>query len=173
MTEGTDISVSRRAFLKLGGRAAPDVLRPPGTNAALLTEHCKGCSACVDACPEQIIVAGAGNFPVLDFSRGACTFCAACADACPSGAFSKDIVPQWSWKAGITSACLSLQGISCRACEDACEPRAIRFRLAPGGKSEPVLDQHQCTGCGACAYQCPAAAVTFTRVEPNKEEDPA
>ncbi|WP_434051479.1 MAG: ferredoxin-type protein NapF [Roseibium sp.] len=173
MPERTDISVSRRAFLKLDTRAEPETLRPPGTNAALLSEYCKGCGACVEACPEQIIVAGTGNFPVLDFTKGACTFCGACVDACPSGAFSRDVYSQWSLKAVITDTCLSLQGISCRACEDACEPAAIRFRLAIGGKSEPLIDPHQCTGCGACAYHCPAAAVTFKRTEPNKEEDPA
>lgn len=173
MSEGTGIAVSRRAFLKLGGHADPDAMRPPGTNAALLSEYCKTCGACAQACPEQIIVLGKGNYPVLDFALGACTFCGACADACPSGAFSSEVEPEWLWKAEVTSTCLSLQGISCRACEDACEPAAIRFRLAIGGKSEPLIDQHQCTGCGACAYQCPAAAVTFKRTQPNREEDPA
>ncbi|WP_306146236.1 ferredoxin-type protein NapF [Roseibium sp. MMSF_3412] len=173
MSERSDISVSRRAFLKLSTRAEPETVRPPGTNAALLSEYCKSCGACMEACPEQIIIAGSGRFPVLDFTRGACTFCGGCLEACPSGAFSEDIYAEWSWKAEVTDACLSLQGVSCRACEDACDPRAIRFRLALGGKSEPLIDPHQCTGCGACAYQCPAAAVTFKRTEPNKKEKPA
>ena len=33
----------------------------------------------------------------------------------------------------------------CRTCEDVCEPRAIRFKLALGGKSEPLVEFDQCT----------------------------
>jgi ferredoxin-type protein NapF len=66
----------------------------------------------------------------------------------------------------ITNSCLSLNGISCRACEDACDPRAIRFRLMTGGRATPVLDEALCTGCGECAYTCPAGAVAFEKAEP-------
>lgn len=78
-------------------------------------------------------------------------------------------MPDWPWTATITDTCLSLGGISCRACEDACEPRAIRFRLMTGGRAAPTLDPEQCTGCGECAFTCPTGAVSFEQRDPVTE----
>jgi len=145
------------------------VMRPPGAQAAF--DHlCDDCGACARACPQKIIRHAEGGGPVLDFSRGACTFCGDCARACPTGALVAEAQTDWPWRAVILPSCLSRQGISCRACEDACEPRAIRFRLETKGRAVPVLATDICTGCGECAAACPAGAVTFERALPESAE---
>ncbi|MCA0942139.1 ferredoxin-type protein NapF [Yangia mangrovi] len=164
---------SRRDFLRgQVSRPAAPLMRPPGAQTGF-SQLCNGCGACASACPEAIIIRHEGpagrSTPVVDFSKGACTFCGACAEACDTGALSAQAVPDWPWRAIITDSCLSLGGISCRSCEDACEPRAIRFRLMTGGRAAPVLDSAQCTGCGDCAATCPAGAVTFEQPAPAAE----
>lgn len=160
---------SRRDFLR--GNLAPDetdLIRPPGSRGDF-PSLCDRCGKCTEACPEGIILQGRGRLPLLDLSKGACTFCGDCARACPTGALLAEHVADWPWRAEIGPACLSLRGIACRACEDACEPRAIRFRLMTAGRAVPELDPDRCTGCGACAFTCPAGAVRFRRDPPAAE----
>lgn len=161
----TAANPSRRNFLR-GKISETDavVMRPPGATArfdALCTE----CGKCAEACPENIIVTGKDRRPLVDFNMGSCTFCADCVDFCPEDALDLASLADWHWKAVIGEQCFSLQGITCRTCEDVCELRAIRFRPAVGGKSQPNLDMAQCTGCGECAYSCPARAITFAKME--------
>ncbi len=164
---------SRRNFLR-GQLSRPEEpeMRPPGAQPGF-AQRCSGCGACARACPEAIVVPKRTNdatpMPVVDFTRGACTFCGACAEACDTGALLPESVSDWAWTAAIADTCLSLAGISCRACEDACEIRAISFRLMTGGRAAPVLDAALCTGCGACAFTCPAAAVSFEQRQPLTE----
>lgn len=164
---------SRRNFLR-GQLSRPEgpLMRPPGAQARF-SQLCTGCGDCLRACPEAILIRQPGPpgpaLPLVDFSRGACTFCGACAEACETGALRPEAVPDWPWTATITDTCLSLGGVSCRACEDACESRAIRFRLMTGGRAAPTLDPAQCTGCGECAFTCPAGAVSFEPRAPATE----
>ena len=168
---------SRRDFLRgQPTRPSAPLMRPPGAQPGF-SQLCNGCGACARACPEALIIRheirhegpAGGSTPVVDFSKAACTFCGACAAACETGALRSEAVSDWPWRAVITDSCLSLNGISCRSCEDACAPRAIRFRLMTGGRAAPVLDTAQCTGCGACAATCPAGAVAFERPAPVAE----
>lgn len=155
---------SRRDFLRGAfGARETDVLRPPGFDPQQFSALCRDCDACHAVCPEQIIVADSKGKARLDFNAGECTFCGACAEACPTGALLTERVPDWPWKAQIAASCLSLNGTACRSCQDACDAGAIRFTLMPGGKAQPVLDQAQCTGCGACVFICPAQAVDVVR----------
>lgn len=161
---------SRRNFLR--GQAnghGPSLMRPPGAQPDF-TDLCEECGGCVRACPEGIAILHDRGGPVLDFTRGACTFCGECTRACGTGALSEESKSPWPWYATVTEGCLSLNGISCRACEDACDPRAIRFRLMTGGRAVPVIDEELCTGCGVCAYTCPAGAVAFEKAEPMTME---
>lgn len=105
---------------------------------------------------------GDGGFPDIDFNRGGCTFCGACSRACRYDAINGTDSPAWSIKATIGPACLEEKGITCRACGEACEARAIRFFLRVGGGAELRLDEQTCTGCGNCVAVCPVNTVTVS-----------
>lgn len=159
--------LSRRDLLKGHAKREIPLMLPPGA-VNRFSRLCDGCGACAEACPTGII--RRGTPPVVDFSRGACTFCGDCIAACTTGALKPEGLPDWPWRGVIGSTCLSLQGVTCRACEDSCDLRAISFRLMTGGRSAPVLDQSQCSGCGECAFTCPATAIRFEQVAiPEKE----
>lgn len=160
----------RRNFLRgRFSRIDTNVMRPPGSVAGM-EDLCTGCGDCARACPEAIIALDGDRRPVVDLMRGACTFCGECARACPSAALDPALSRDWPWRAQVSQSCLSVQGVFCRACEDSCDPLAIRFRLAPGGVSTPMIDLGQCNGCGACATVCPSRAIGFKRWQPDTYE---
>ncbi|WP_246036091.1 ferredoxin-type protein NapF [Aliishimia ponticola] len=160
----------RRNFLRGRFRQSDGLaMYPPGAQDAF-AELCTNCGDCATACPEGIIVKTGSAHPIVDFTRGACTFCGECSAACPSGALLAENITLWPWRATIQTNCLSFQGITCRACEDACEPRAIRFRLMTAGRAIPEIDTGQCSGCGECAFTCPAQAVRFEHVDHAEKE---
>lgn len=170
MSRDPHFSASRRAFLKLSNKTKDVPVRPPWSDEASIAAHCTGCGDCAAACPENIIMLTDHRRPVLDFDAGACTFCKACAEACPTEALDCARELDWPWKAEVQDTCLSLQGVTCRSCEDACEPSAIRFKLALGGKSAPLVDDDQCTGCGTCAHSCPVNAIRLNPHETQREK---
>lgn len=133
-------------------------------------ELCDQCGACARACPERIIGRDGGGYPILDFTHGACDFCAKCREACETGALSGDVA--WPWRIRISAACLSLNAVQCRACQDHCDEGAIRFRLVPGGCAEPQIDADLCTGCGGCIAPCPVKAITPVRTSKTTEVRP-
>ena len=153
-------AVSRAALLRggFGRRDAP--IRPPWVHdAASFTDLCERCGACQAACEAGIVATGRGGFPEIDFRAGACSFCGRCADACRSGALQRTGEAPWSVTARIAAGCLAVQGVVCRLCEERCEQRAIRFRLALGGYALPEIDAEACNGCGACVSACPSQAI--------------
>lgn len=157
--------LGRRAFLRGGSR--PPQKRPPwSVDESRFAEACDRCDLCARACPERLIVKGDGGFPVVEFRRGGCTFCGDCVQACPRGALDRqafaEAAPPWALTAAIGDRCLLPRGVECRVCGDHCEPRAIRFRPAVGGKVQLILDGEACTGCGGCVRPCPAGAITIT-----------
>ncbi len=156
---------SRRAFLSVRTiREDRSIVRPPGSEVPGFVDLCTKCGDCVESCPENVIAIGADGFPVLQAIEGPCTFCGDCARSCPTDALQIERLSDWPWRAAITStSCLSMNGVSCRVCQDNCEQNAINFRLQPGGRAEPSLDTDACTGCGACAALCPVDAVTLKR----------
>lgn len=164
---------SRRAFL-FGGEPAPSVdtaFRPPWALREVFADRCTGCGACVPACPEGIVALDEKSRAVVDFRRGAglCSFCGACAEACPEPVFAAPAVraatPPWTLRAAIGDDCLTRDGVMCQTCKDACGHGAIRFVYAAGRIPEPSVDVDRCTGCGACAAPCPAAAIEIQRIE--------
>ncbi len=148
------MAVSRRQLLRGDFAGRQRVLRPPGAlDEAAFVEVCTACRECIVACPEAIIIAGAGRYPELDFSRGACSLCGRCAEHCPTGAL-QTAVAGWRQWAEITAACLEQQGVACGSCVDPCPVQAISWRHL-------AIDAERCTGCGACYRACPASAIAI------------
>lgn len=158
---------SRRAFLR-GAFAEKDALRPFGSVADdLFTDICTKCGDCSAACPEAVISADRDGFPVFDPNLGACTQCGVCVIVCETGALTEG--QPWLWKANAKAACLSLNGVQCRTCQDFCDAGAISFRLQTGGISEPQINLDLCVGCGGCASSCPIGAIELVKTKPQPE----
>ena len=146
-------------------------MRPPGAQAGdTFYDLCTKCDECIKDCPEAIIIRDADGLPEVNLNLGECTFCGICASVCEPGA----ILPAdgWNWRAQPNSACLSLQGVTCRTCEDQCEQKAIRFRPQVGGRADITFDSDLCVGCGACAAACPVDAISFFEPKQQSEEQP-
>lgn len=157
------ISISRVQFLRGDVRGERAPLRPPWTLfEAVFADVCSRCGDCIEACPEDILTAGRGRFPEVDFSRGECTFCGQCRSRCAEGAFLKlagaDEAP-WSAKAIVGDSCLAQLGVVCSACAEHCEADAIGFEPRVGRVPLPTVDLERCTGCGACYAPCPVSAI--------------
>jgi ferredoxin-type protein NapF len=166
--------VSRRGFLRRATLCDDSsALRPPGAHPDLFLDLCKDCDLCQSACPEDVLVIDEGGRPQFAPTRGACTFCGICAEVCPTGALDLARMGDWPWRSAVSSACLSMQGVACRTCEDSCDARAISFRLQVGGSAQPKIDPDQCTGCGNCVASCPVGAVSLTNHHQKERENVA
>lgn len=161
--------LTRRELFRPGNRRR--AVRPPWAAAEdQFVAQCDRCRACLGACPQGILLAGDGGFPVVEFQRGGCTFCGDCAEVCRTGALRRGDRAPWALVAAIGDRCLSVGGVACRVCGDRCEDGALRFRPAVGGRSRPEVDAARCTGCGACVRPCPTGAVRVGRIEAEVAE---
>lgn len=152
--------IDRRQFLS-GNQPA---FRPPwALPEAQFVEKCTRCDDCIVACPDQLIFRGRGGFPQIDFKRGGCDFCQECVSSCkPAALRAAPVALPWSIQASILPACLAMNAVICRACGEACDDSAIRFKPELGGVARPQLDPESCSGCGACITVCPVGAVAMT-----------
>ena len=159
--------LTRQASIESRARAAPAPVRPPWARpAGPFEDMCSRGGACVDACPEHIVVRGDGGFPVVDFALGGCTFCGACVDTCASGALHFTARPPWILTLSVGEGCVAREGVACRACADWCDAAALRLPPA-GRRGPPAIDLARCTRCGGCVAPCPADAVSLTASKPG------
>lgn len=165
-------SLSRRELLRLGflrPQTAPtptdNVLRPPGAvQAALFSELCTACGACLEACPVGAILALVDGTPTLEPLTMPCVLCLGvpCSRVCPTGA----LVPLWhprEIRLGVArideATCLAVSGQGCSTCFEVC-PFPHQAIGLWGDPPLPNVSLSLCTGCGICAYRCPARAIT-------------
>lgn len=151
---------SRRALLqgKLRARAP---IRPPWALAEqAFASACTGCNACIRACVPRVLVRGAGGLPEFDARLGECSFCADCVRACGEPAFGSLDEAPWALRAQVDDACLTLRGVVCSSCRDACGESAIAFPLTRA-VPRPLIDAERCSGCGACVPACLTMAVSL------------
>lgn len=166
MTDASSEVLSRRQILRgdIRGKKAPK--RPPWSVAeALFVQICTRCDACLQACEEGVLYRGSGGYPEISFANAGCTFCGDCLKACePEALSASHPAPSlaWDYKAKINPSCMSVQGIVCRACGDACDTDAIRFHLQTGGRAIPEIELERCNGCGECYAICPSKAVEIS-----------
>lgn len=159
------VSISRRGFLRGVGKVRPALIRPPWALVEqAFVASCTRCEACIEHCPQGILIHGDGGFPQVDFSRGECTFCAECLVGCEPAALQRTSVDQlpWQLQVDIGSNCLAMNGVECRVCGENCPETAIRFRPRLGGVALPELDAQCCSACGACVAPCPSGAISIT-----------
>lgn len=164
-------TLSRRNLLRGQLHRSPAIRPPWSISEERFVEGCTRCHACVEACETGVITVSNGQaFPEIDFQRAECTFCGRCVEVCPEPIFRPLETQPWQRVATIAQTCLTYQGITCRSCQDVCEPYAIKFQLRLGGIAQPVLDQDSCTGCGSCIRSCPVQAITTHESDENNGE---
>lgn len=165
----------RRFFLRGRVTKTPPVPapRPPWALAEPVFLHrCSRCDACIEACPERILLRGDGGFPEVDFRHQGCTECGACVKACVSAALQRAAASlPWTWKPQFSADCLAQRKVECRVCGERCDHQAIRFQPVLGGIAQPMLEVDRCTGCGACVSPCPAGAITLAQPGAKSVQD--
>lgn len=160
MTDSSEQRRSKRRSFFTGDREI--VVRPPWSTEQSVKDNCTSCGACIEACPEGILVPGPAKTPIINFTENACSFCQKCVSVCDENVFSDVSDAPWALKANIQSNCMLKLGISCQICADACLDDALKFDMSQAPSGAMLIDQTACTGCGACLSVCPAGAIEFT-----------
>jgi ferredoxin-type protein NapG len=151
--------------------------RPPGALDELsFLSKCTRCDRCLEACPHDAIIKAEAKYgaavdtPVIRPSDTPCHLCddLPCISACPEGA----LLPTENIRMGTAfiarNKCLSYNGQAemCDYCFDRCPLKQVAIVME---NRKPRVVEHACTGCGICAYFCPAPGKAI-HVVPNNAE---
>lgn len=142
---------------KLTNEEVLEIVRPPYyDNKELFFESCIKCDgACAIACEEEIISICEDKTPIIDFSKGGCTYCDKCAIACPTDVLKVENKKSIDVKISINILkCLAWNQTMCFSCKDPCLDDAIDFVAM----FRPEINSN-CTSCGFCIKYCPADAI--------------
>jgi len=158
MIQKRELFGSLVSSFKRGGQERILTIRPPYfEDENSFIDSCVDCDGkCALPCEENIIAIQDDKTPILDFSKGGCTYCDECAKVCEFGVlrieYKKDI------KVKITIdmlKCLSWDKTMCFSCKESCLDDAINFL----GLFRPEIDIDKCTNCGFCISVCPTQAI--------------
>lgn len=139
-------------------------------------DHCTQCYECVAACPHQAIRVLRDQsmelyaYPVIMPREQPCYICSdfPCIAACAEGALSINFKDESLGSAVIDPGrCFSYQGNFCQACINNCPEGAKAIHADHLGR--PVIEAAGCSGCGQCAFACPAE-IPAIRVESRWQE---
>ena len=155
--------------------ALPRFLRPPGAlpEAQFLTT-CTRCDDCVKVCPKWAIRkagvelgAGIEGTPMILPETNPCWLCKdlPCISACEAGALQPVEGPEAVRMGTVhvdVGRCYAAAGSICETCQERCpvRPRVVKVSFGQA----PNVDVERCTGCGVCAYLCPADAMQIRAV---------
>lgn len=145
-------------------------LRPPGAlPESQFLSTCTRCTACQEACSYQSIrrlgpeFASLAGTPAVIPHESPCYLCEdmPCIAACAPLALLR--VPRKEARMGLAvidaSACHVAQGQPCDYCVARCPLRDAAILWDASGL--PRVIEGRCTGCGVCAYLCPAQAIVI------------
>lgn len=151
-------------------RPARKWIRPPGAlPEPQFHATCTRCTDCAEACPYDSIrrlgpeFGPAAGTPAIIPTESPCYLCEdmPCIAACEPKALVQ--LPVQDVNMGLAvldpAGCYLSQGQPCDYCLTRCPLGAQAIALGP--ESIPLIDQKGCTGCGVCAYLCPADALTI------------
>ncbi len=173
-----DLSRRELLFFRLGRApelapstpAPPPFLRPPGAlPEARFREACTSCDACITACPRDAVRRAGWEHgpevegtPVILVDKAPCWLCPdlPCIDVCEPRALEPLASPADARMGTLVirdGVCFSERGSPCEVCVERCPVRPRPISVSVG--EAPEVDVDACTGCGVCAYLCPADAL--------------
>jgi len=142
-------------------RATLPVHRPPGAvDERSFLGGCTRCGDCIRACPADAIVLAPPRFreaagtPMIDPSVAPCIMCAdtPCISACKPAVLRRDQPLTMARASILKHACLAWNGSFCSVCSERCP---VQGAIAIDAGRPRILEE-RCTGCGVCAFVCPA-----------------
>lgn len=164
-------AVGKLAFDQTNSDADPPRatwLRPPGAlPEPSFLKTCTKCTACQEVCPYQSIrrlgpeFGAASGTPVIISTESPCYLCddMPCITACEPHALQPLMREEVAMgTASIhTVDCYAAMGQPCDYCVSRCPLKGTAISLDPAGI--PRIHNDGCTGCGVCAYLCPAGVI--------------
>jgi len=158
MIQKRELFGSLMSSFKKGGRKEISTIRPPYfRDENSFIENCINCDGkCALSCEENIIIIQDDKTPILDFSKGGCTYCDKCAKACEFEVLYLENKKNINARITIdVLKCISWHKTMCFSCKEVCMDDAIDFL----GLFRPEIDMEKCTSCGFCVNVCPTEAI--------------